>query len=176
MMKPCLPLILAILLLSTGPAAAVTDADVPGQLAPPAASASVEERRIRLAVQKELQRLQAREENLHTSELELKTLAAEVDKKLAEMTEIRRKVLSLLARFEARKEERILELSQIYEKMDPAQAAGLLSELDRPLAIKILSGIKKKTAGKILSNMERKAAAALSKEYPTLGDNPLAAP
>ncbi len=126
---------------------------------------SVEERRIMVSIDREYEKLSKREMLLDSREMELKTLEAEVDKKLAAMQELRGELVKLLDRKQQEEGRRIGELSAIYEKMEPNKAARLIKELDEQLAIELLIGIKKKTAGKILDNLDAATATNLSKAF-----------
>jgi flagellar motility protein MotE (MotC chaperone) len=126
---------------------------------------SVEERRILVSIEDEYTKLRERESKIDTREMELKTLAAEVDKKLAAMQQLRNELVKLLDRKDATEGERIGELSKIYEKMNPQKAAVLITALDYQLAVDLLLGIKKKTAGKILDNLDPETATKLSKAF-----------
>lgn len=126
---------------------------------------SVEERRILVSIEQEYEKLEEREAELDSRELQLKTLRTEVDKKLAAMQELREELVKLLNRKEEEEGRRVDELSKIYEKMEPAKAARLIKELDRQLAIELLIGIKKKTAGQILDNLDPEVATELSKAF-----------
>ncbi len=126
---------------------------------------SVEERRILVSIEQEYEKLDEREADLDSRELQLKTLEAEVDKKLAAMQELREELSKLLNRKEAEEGRRVGELSKIYEKMDPGKAAILIKDIDRQLAVEILGGIKKKTAGKILDSLDAETATELSKAF-----------
>ncbi len=126
---------------------------------------SVEERRILVSIEDEYAKLRERESKIDTREMELKTLVAEVDKKLAAMQQLRNELVKLLDRKDATEGERIGELSKIYEKMNPQKAAVLITALDYQLAVDLLLGIKKKTAGKILDNLDPETATKLSKAF-----------
>jgi flagellar motility protein MotE (MotC chaperone) len=132
---------------------------------------SVEERRILVSLQKERARLMEREKLLTMKEMELKTLHSEVDKKLDELKSLREELLVLLGRKDEEEAKRIQELSKMYEKMDPVQAASLLASLEEELAIGILSGMKSRSAGKVLNNIEKQKAARLSEAFSTLNTN-----
>jgi len=126
---------------------------------------SVEERRILVSIEQEYEKLAERETDLDNRELQLKTLQGEVDKKLAAMQMLRDELEKLLDRKEEEEGQRVTELSKIYEKMEPANAARLIENLDQQLAIDLLLGIKKKTAGQILDSLRPETAAALSKAF-----------
>ena len=133
---------------------------------------SVEQRRILFALQQERAQLQEayakKEKNLDLKEIELKTLAGEVDKKLTQLQDVRDELRRLLEKKNEVETQRIQALSKMYEKMEPARGAALLAELDQELAVQILSGIKSKMAGQLLGNMPEEKATKLSVAYSTL--------
>jgi len=139
-------------------------------LPPEGATMTVEERRIRSSIQKEVARLREKEKLLEMKEMELKTLSREVDKKLAEMEKARIALNELLKEKKQREDKKAQELSKIYEKMEPAKAAQLLISLDKDLAVTIIEGMNSKKAGKVLNNIEPKVAATLSKSYASLDE------
>ncbi|HEY5672410.1 MAG TPA: hypothetical protein VIR78_01770 [Malonomonas sp.] len=126
---------------------------------------SVEERRILVSIEEEYDKLVEREAVIDSREIELKTLEAEVDKKLAAMQELRQELLKLLDRKGQEEGRRMDQLSAIYEKMDPEKAAVLIGKLDKQQAIELLLGIKQKVAGKILDNLDPKTATELSRSF-----------
>lgn len=131
-------------------------------------TASVEERRILLDLQQEKDKLTAQQKLLNAREMELKTLQSEVDKKLSELRRMREEVEKLVAQKEEEENARILDLSKVYEKMDPAKAATVLASLKTELAVDILANMKQKSAGKILNNMDGEKAATLSVAFAKL--------
>jgi flagellar motility protein MotE (MotC chaperone) len=131
-------------------------------------SGSVEERRILASLLEEKARVAAQKKLLDAREMELKTLQTEVDKKLDELKRLREEVEVLVAQKDAEENARILELSKMYEKMEPAKAARVLTTLETELAVEILANMKQKSAGKILNNIEGEKAAALSVAFSTL--------
>ncbi len=138
------------------------------RLMPEQGASSVEERRIQSAIQQEVSRLQQKEEMLQMREMELKTLSREVDKKLDEL-EMQRSALTELLQEKRRIEnEKAVELSKIYERMDPLRAARLLMSLEKELAVSIIEGMNSKRAGRILDSMDPDIAATLSQSYARL--------
>lgn len=138
-----------------------------------APAASVEERRLNYAIAQERERLLAeyrlKEETLSLREIELKTLEGEVDKKLAELRELKTELQALVGQKDNLQGKRLLDLGKMYEKMDAAQAAELIIELDEGLAVDILARMKSKSVGRILNNIEPDKAARLSAAYSSLG-------
>ncbi len=161
-------ILLALILL---PPVQELKAEATSDLLPPQGPIStVEERRIRSSIQKEVARLKQKEKMLEMKEMELKTQSREVDKKLAEMEKSRIALTELLQKKRQLEDEKAQELAKIYEKMDPPKAAQLLISLDKELAITIIESMNSKKAGKVLNNMEAKIAASLSKSYASLDE------
>jgi flagellar motility protein MotE (MotC chaperone) len=129
---------------------------------------NVEERRLWVQLQKRRKDLQEKEDRLHRREKELKTLQQEVEKKLSRLSEMRKKLEKLLASKEKAEQERIKDLSKMYQRMDPLKAARALNALEEDLAIGILSEMRSRSAGKILSNMKKQDAAHLTSIFSTL--------
>ncbi len=126
---------------------------------------SVEKRRILVSIEDKYAELAEREEMLENREMELKTLQAEVDEKLASMQQLRKELEELLDRKQNAQNERLDELSRIYEKMEPEKSSVLLRQLDHQLAVELLLGIKKKTAGEIMDNLDPQTATELSNAF-----------
>lgn len=146
---------------------ALEQQDLPGGQA---AASSVEERRIESSIQKEVARLRQKEKMLEMREMELKTLSREVDKKLADLEKERVVLTDLLKQKRQIENDKALELSKIYERMDPLRAAQLLTSLEKDLAVSIIEGMNSKRAGRVLNSMEPEIAATLSQSYASLED------
>jgi flagellar motility protein MotE (MotC chaperone) len=127
-----------------------------------AGPSSVEERRIRSAIEEQYNRLQKEGDQFKVEEMQLKTLKLEVDKKLGQMQNLRQELSQLLERKQAEEGKRVVELSKIYEKMDSSKAAELIKGLEPRLAIELLGAMNKKNAGQILDNLDRETATRLS--------------
>ncbi len=149
-----LQFIIVVLLLSTPLPSAAAKTEAP--------PTSVEERRIRSAIEEQYNRLQKEGDQLKVEQMELKTLKQEVDKKLVQMQSLRQELSRLLNRKQAEEGKRVAELSKIYEKMNSVKAADLIKSLKPKLAIELLAAMNKKNAGKILDNLDRKTATKLS--------------
>ncbi|WP_316346802.1 hypothetical protein [Desulfuromonas acetoxidans] len=132
---------------------------------------SVEERRLIVQLNEQRKRNEEQLKEIEQKKIELNLLRSEVDKKLDDLNVLRRQVEQLLAEKDARELAKIAELSQMYNKMDSAQAARIIQELDRELAIGILGGMKAKSAGKVLANIGGERAARLSAAYATLKED-----
>ena len=131
-------------------------------------SDSVEERRIVASLLAERAKIAEQKKQLDAREMGLKTLQSEVDKKLDELKKLRQEVEVLVAQKDAEEKTRIQDLSMMYEKMEPAKAARVLTTLETKLAVDILANMRQRSAGKILNNLEGEKAAALSVAFSTL--------
>jgi len=140
--------------------------------APAIAQESVEDRRLQFNIGQERARLQAeyqqRALQLDQREIELKTLAEEVEKKITELQKLRESMQQLLAEKNAAEAKRAKELSMIYAKMSPPQAALLLAEIDQELAVAILEGMSPRASAKIMDNLPAQAATRISVAYSSL--------
>lgn len=147
-------LLLLLLLLCTPVFATQAKTEAPPQ--------SVEERRIRSAIEEQYNRIQKQGDQFKVEQMQLKTLQKEVDKKLVRMQNLRQELTKLLDRKQTEEGKRVVELSKIYEKMDAVKAAALVKNLDPQLAVELLAAMNKKNAGKILDNLDKKTATSLS--------------
>jgi len=129
---------------------------------------SVEERRVYLALRMEHEQLKKERDLLEERKMELKRLEVEVDKKLEQLGRTREDIRKLLAEKDEKELARVMELSKIYEKMVPENAARLLMALDQKLAVGILEKMKVKAASAVLNKMDRKEAARLSTAFSKL--------
>lgn len=132
---------------------------------------SVEERRLIVQLREKKEKNEAEALALKKERNELNLLRVEVDKKLDELQRLRVEIQGLLAEKDAIELAKIQELSQMYNRMDTAKAAQIISELDRELAIGILGGMKAKSAGKVLASIGGEEAATLSAAYSTLRED-----
>lgn len=133
---------------------------------------SVEERRIVASIRKERANILQQHEELEKKKIALKTLEGEVDKKLDQLKKLRLEIRNYLASKEKiistdekARLQRIKNLSKIYEKMDPAQAAAVLTALDDDITMSLLTQMKKKSAAAIMDILTQEKNARLTIEY-----------
>lgn len=136
---------------------------------------SVEERRLQNSIQEELSNIEEQRNVLLMREKELKTLEdgvdkkiAEVDKKIEELKDLKKKIESLLAEKSVEERKRIKNLSKIYDKMDSEKAAFAISGMEDELATEILANMKVKTAAKVLDKLSKLKATQLSSKFSQL--------
>ncbi len=129
---------------------------------------SVEERRLLMALQQDRKNLEHQRLQLEEKKKSLKRLEAEVDKKLDQMKRLRLHLEELLAQKKRAEQQRILNLSKMYAKMNPEKAARLLSTVDQDLAVAVIEKMKIKAAAKILDHLDKKTAVRLSTAFSRL--------
>lgn len=129
---------------------------------------SVEERRLLLSLRQERLDLKAEKEFIAKRKKELKRLEAEVDKKLDELKKTRKEIELLLVKKDRAEQQRIMELSKMFEKMPPEKAARVFSNLNEELAVSILDNMKTKSAAKLLGNLNKDKAVSLTTSFSSL--------
>jgi flagellar motility protein MotE (MotC chaperone) len=129
----------------------------------------VEARRMLEKLSQEEKRLGKKEKELQNRENELKILEVEVDKKIEQLKNLRKDLDEVLAQKDETENQKVKQLSKIYQKRNPAGAAESLAAMDKNLAVSILAGMRDKYAGEILDNMEPEIAVAYSTALGRLG-------
>lgn len=136
---------------------------------------SVEERRLHVRIIEEHSDIINEKKALLLKEKELESLKEEIDKKLeeidrqlAKMEEQKQELETLLALKSEKEQQKIKNLSRIYENMEPVRAAQALADLERQTAADILSHMKSRSAAKILNSLNRQQAAEISRLFLSL--------
>lgn len=145
------------------------------EAASPKKYGSVEERRIENSILQERTSIRKEREEISMRKKELKTLEEGVDKKitvidmkLEELKKLQNKIESLLVGKSTKEKKKLQELATIYQKMSPAKAALVLTDLDQQLAADLLANMKVKSAAKILDQISKEKATELSTTFTTL--------
>lgn len=141
----------------------------------PKSYGSVEERRIENSILQERTNIRKEREEISMRKKELKTLEEGVDKKitvidmkLEELRKLQTKIESLLVKKSLKEKKKLQELASIYQKMSPAKAALVISDIDQQLAADLLANMKVKSAAKILDQIPQQKATELSTTFTTL--------
>lgn len=141
----------------------------------PKSYGSVEERRIENSILQERTNIRKEREEISMRKKELKTLEEGVDKKitvidmkLEELRKLQTKIESLLVKKSLKEKKKLQELASIYQKMSPAKAALVISDIDQQLAADLLANMKVKSAAKILDQIPKQKATELSTTFTTL--------
>ncbi len=92
------------------------------------------------------------------------TLAREkLDIEKAALVELKGSIETLLAKIEAQQTDDVQRLIDFYKNMKPAEAAGLMNEMDIEVTIMVLGTMSPRTAAPILAKMTPVRARAVSK-------------
>jgi len=141
----------------------------------PKSYGSVEERRIENSILQERTHIRKEREEISMRKKELKTLEEGVDKKitvidmkLEELRKLQIKIESLLVKKSLKEKKKLQELASIYQKMSPAKAALVISDIDQQLAADLLANMKVKSAAKILDQVPQQKATELTTTFTTL--------
>lgn len=109
--------------------------------------------------------LDLREEELNKMEAALNAQREEVEKKLVELEDVRRKISSVLEEKVQADDQKIENLVQFYSSMKAPQAAKIIETIDEDLAVKVMARMKKKTAADIMNLLRPEKAQTISEKY-----------
>ncbi|MDY7017611.1 MAG: hypothetical protein SVK44_05295 [Nitrospirota bacterium] len=115
-------------------------------------------------LQREKQRISAKETELAKKEAFVKNLDATLQARANELIALEQRLVALSLDAERTKDERIKKLSGVYENMDPEQAARAIEEMDPNLAVTLLLRMRKREAGRILGAMDPQKASKISQD------------
>lgn len=116
------------------------------------------------AIKKRQVEMDKKEESLRLEEEKLKLLKGGVEKRFAELTELKKNVDELVKEIKSFNEAKTKHLVKVYEAMPMEEAAVRIARLDEKLAVKLLFQMKGKKAGGILGLIEPDKAVELSRE------------
>lgn len=109
--------------------------------------------------------LDAREEEINRVESELIEQKEALQKKLAELENMRANISSMLEERVKADDQKIETLVQFYSNMKPPQAAKIFETIDEDLAVQILGRMKKKSAADILNLMKAEKAQMFTEKF-----------
>lgn len=108
--------------------------------------------------------LDGRETDIELREGLLKAAEKRVEAKISELGKLQKIVAALVKQQEAAEQKKIESLVSIYEKMKPADAARIFSELELPVLLTVLKGMKNSKVAPILAAMDSKKAKEITSE------------
>ncbi len=112
------------------------------------------------------QRLQEWEADLEKREQQILPLQKEIDRKMAELEEIQANLTAfakkLAEREKALNDAKVQHLVSLYQAMEPARAAAIMSKLEISTVVRILGNMRGKSAGQILAAMSPDRGAVIS--------------
>ncbi|WP_425409241.1 MotE family protein [Hyphococcus sp.] len=114
------------------------------------------------AVKDRMSALDGRERKIADREAELKTYERQVDKRLAELEEANNKLQTSIKIVQDARNADIQKLAAIYAGMKPAQAGGIINEMDAKFAAGLISSMNSEQAAQIVANMDSQKAYLVS--------------
>ena len=115
------------------------------------------------ALSKERELIAARKAKIDAHEAEVTLAREKLDIEKAALVELRASIETLLAKVEAQQTDDVQRLIDFYKNMKPAEAAGLMNEMDIEVTIMVLGTMSPRTAAPILAKMSPVRARAVSK-------------
>jgi flagellar motility protein MotE (MotC chaperone) len=116
--------------------------------------------------------LKEKEALLKMREDELLPLKKEIEAKVADLNELQERLTAfakdLAEREKALRDAKIAHLVNLYEAMEPTQAAAIMEKLNMETVVRILGNMKGKSAGKILAAMKPEKGALVSEKLSQL--------
>lgn len=112
---------------------------------------------------KERRLLEEQREKLNLREAEVALAKEKLGIEKAALTELKNSIETLLARVEAQQTEDLDRLISFYKNMKPAEAAGIMDEMDIEVTIMVLGTMNPRTAAPIMAKMTPVRARAVSK-------------
>jgi flagellar motility protein MotE (MotC chaperone) len=153
-------------------AAAANALDGPGSIQPPAAPAakdgapadplagdmenrsfSAAEIEVLQSLAKRRDEIDAREKKLDAREALLTAAEQEVDKKVAELNQLRTELEGLLGKQKDMEAESIASLVKIYENMKPKDAAAIFNTLDMDVLLNVISHMSERKSSPVIAAM-----------------------
>lgn len=108
--------------------------------------------------------LEAWSKDLEMKEELINASSKRLDKKLANLKQLKEQTETLLAQYKEQDDAKIRSLVKMYEAMKPASASAILEEMDMSIVLEIVDKMAEKKASLILSKMSPKKAKQIT-EY-----------
>ncbi len=102
-------------------------------------------------LEKKQKELAEREAGLVDKEERLKTVKADIEKKIEEFARLKEGIEALIKKLDEADAERTKKIVKIYESMPPEDVASRIEKLDEGMAVALLSSMSEKKAAKILA-------------------------
>lgn len=109
--------------------------------------------------------LDQRESELKKLEEDLQAQKVEIDKRLAQIEEVRKAIANQLEEKVNVDKERVEQLVSFYSSMKPQQAAKIIESLNEDLAVEVLLKMKKKNAAEVMNLIDAAKAQRLSERF-----------
>lgn len=130
-----------------------------------------------------LQQLAIRRENLDARAIELQTRSGllkaveeRIEKKIAELQNLRQTIDGLIKKFDAQQDAKLISLVKIYENMKPKSAARIFEQLEMDTLLEVAERMKERKLAVIMAQMGEERAREVTvelrrlREMPQVGD------
>jgi len=120
--------------------------------------------------------LDARESELRTREGLLKAAEERIEKKIAELQNLRLTIDGLIKKFDAQQDAKVKSLVKIYENMKPKSAAKIFEELELDTLLEVAEQMKERKLAAIMAQLGAERAREVTvelrrlRELPKVGD------
>lgn len=116
--------------------------------------------------------LDARETELGTREGLLKAAEERIDKKIAELQNLRVTIDGLIKKFDAQQDAKLTSLVRIYENMKPKSAARIFEQLEMDTLLEVAERMKERKLAPIMAQMGEERAREVTVELRRLRELP----
>lgn len=113
-------------------------------------------------LEKKRKELEDKEKLLAEKEEQLKIQAAEIEKRIQRIEELRLEISGELAKRRQQSEERVQKMVSVFETMSPKSAAQIMETLDDELSVEVLKRMDAKRVAKVMNVMDKGRSARLS--------------
>jgi flagellar motility protein MotE (MotC chaperone) len=101
----------------------------------------------------------------HRQDAELQVQREQLEKRMNELEENRKKISSMLEERTQVDEKKVDTLVQLYSSMKPQQAAPVIESLDEDLAVEVIAKMKRKPAADIMNLLKPEKAKVISEKF-----------
>lgn len=106
--------------------------------------------------------LDQREQAIDSRENLIKAAEARIDQKVTEMKALQDQIQGLLKQVDAQDDQRLKNLTTIYQNMKPADAARIFEQLDLPVVLGVVTNMKPQNVAPILAAMDPEKAKTIT--------------
>jgi flagellar motility protein MotE (MotC chaperone) len=128
------------------------------------------------SLQSRREALDAREGEIGTREAAATAAEARLQEQIAELKAVETSIQGLLAKMDAKADERMASLVKSYEAMKPKDAARIFNGMEDGLLVDIAKSMKSATLAAVMSSMDSKRAEALTRMLANLAKPPAVMP
>jgi flagellar motility protein MotE (MotC chaperone) len=121
-------------------------------------------------LQQRREKLDELEKQLSLKETMLNNTEAQLEKKIADIKAMEKRIVDLTVKLDAKSNVRIQSLARIYENMKPADAAKIFNDLDMPVLLEIVRSMKENKVAPVIAQLNPNRAREISLEIAKISD------